>query len=170
LLGCCEKVSETGDTARCVNELFEPATETDSRDPTSGSLEVVDDCELIRRGITGRLLAVEAPATNFLVDPVAFFLAGEGAGLRNSRPVAAVLPDDTIWLSGSSSSADSGGDTNRAVGLGPDDEGPLAFFRMGCEGRGFEAEETWLFKPLSLDLASGDGSRVSGRGEARRST
>lgn len=32
-----------------------------------------------------------------------------------------------------SSTSDPGGDTNRAVGRGPEAEGPLGFFRIGCK-------------------------------------
>jgi hypothetical protein len=51
--------------------------------------------------------------------------------IGNSNPVVAVLPDEGMSLSLPWPSSDSGGDTNRAVGLGPVVSGLLAFFKMG---------------------------------------
>lgn len=53
-----------------------------------------------------------------------------------------VLVDDATSLSllPTSSASDPRGDTNRAVGRGPEAEGPLGFFRMGFPG-GFLVEE-----------------------------
>lgn len=147
-----EVASGIGDTARCIIAFRDPAEPT-SRDPLS---EVVDDCELILLGRSGRLFAPPEDATNFLVGPV-FFLAGDADDTRTSFPIVAVLPEEGMSLSLSSSSADSWGERKRAVGRGPDDEGPLAFLRMGCDGGGLEALEERLFKEA---LAEGVGSTV----------
>jgi hypothetical protein len=50
----------------------------------------------------------------------------------------AVLPEDTS--SSLTSSSEPAGDTKRAVGRGPEAEGPLDFFRIGCRGGGLEEE------------------------------
>lgn len=88
---------------------------------------------------------------------------------RISDKGVTVLPDETISeslpSSCSSSFADSCGETNRAVGRGPEDDGPLDFFKMGWAGGGLEALEDMLFSPLlsfaedeALGTGIGEGS------------
>lgn len=55
-------------------------------------------------------------------------------------PVAATLPDDES-SSLETSSSESCGETNLAVGRGPDVEGPLDFFRIGCGGGGLDDDD-----------------------------
>lgn len=43
---------------------------------------------------------------------------------------------------------------NRAVGRGPEEEGPLAFFKIGCGGGGLDALEDRFLTEASPDLAS----------------
>jgi hypothetical protein len=82
---------------------------------------------------------------------VIFF--GEAAtNMGASDAVAAVLPEEGI----SSSSADSWGDTKRAVGRGPDDDGPRAFFRIGWVGGGFEALEDSVLNAESVGFGGRD--------------
>jgi hypothetical protein len=69
-----------------------------------------------------------------------------------SDAVAAVLPEEGI----SSSSADSWGDTKRAVGRGPDDDGPRAFFKIGWVGGGFEALEDSVLNAESVGFEGWD--------------
>lgn len=76
-----------------------------------------------------------------------------------SKPVGAVLPDERPSLSLLPSSPDSGGDTNRAVGFGPPVSGLLAFFKMGCDGGGFDALEDKLLMEASLDFIRGGSGR-----------
>lgn len=75
--------------------------------------------------------------------------------LVSTAELTAVLPDEAASLSRESSSAsDSFGDTNRVLGRGPDAEGPLAFFRIGCGGGGLEDEAgTGFGESPSLDDA-----------------
>lgn len=64
--------------------------------------------------------------------------AGDGRGGGGiSDAVIAVLPEDTS-PSLISSSSEPGGETNRAVGRGPDAEGPRDFFSIGWGGGGLE--------------------------------
>lgn len=96
----------------------------------------------MRRGIAGLLLeAVEAtnPAVFFFgVVWVVFLLSSLAVELveRLESPLlfTAVLPDEagSLSLLSLASPSDPGGDTNRAVGRGPEFEGPLGFFKMGC--------------------------------------
>lgn len=83
-----------------------------------------------------------AEATKRFVGVEGFFLfdfAGDAAAAtRISNPL--VLPEDVPSLVLKSSSADSCGDTNRAVGRGPDFESPLDFFKIGCGGGGRDEE------------------------------
>lgn len=102
-----------------------------SFDPVSDPAE---DCELGLLGNAGRLLEALVDATNFFVGvPLFSNFAGEaeaGDG-RISIPVFAVLVDEGSPPRVEASSSDPGGETNLAVGLGPDVEGPLGFFRIG---------------------------------------
>jgi hypothetical protein len=77
-----------------------------------------------------------------------FFFGEETTYTGASEAVAAVLPEEGI----SSSSADSWGDTKRAVGRGPDDDGPRAFFRIGWAGGGFDALEDSVLNAESVDF------------------
>ena len=139
-------VSAIGDTVRAASELREP-DDCVSRDPTS---EDVASLELSLRGSMGRRL-VAFEATNRFQPPGTFFLAGD-CTVRLSVPVAVVLVEDWSSMSSSSSTADSCGDRNLAVGRGPDAEGPLAFFRIGWEGGGFDALDERLRSPFSLGI------------------
>lgn len=126
-----------------------------SRDATSEPADPVDDCELCRRGSTGRLLEVVVEATNFL--PVGSFFSGlagdldldaaaAAAAARFSRFLVEVSGCFTLpfccellfWAEVSSS--ESGTSTNLAVGRGPEFEGPLGFFKIGWAGGGRDDE------------------------------
>jgi len=111
-----------------------------SLDPASEAVD--DDCELGRRGNMGLRLLAEVVATNFLDVCAVFFsdFAAGGGGGCGCLSDTAVLPDEAA-----PSSPESGGDTNRAVGRGPDDEGPLVFFRIGCKGGGLDEEDVGSF-------------------------
>lgn len=88
-------------------------------------------------------------ATNFLVD--AGFLSGFAGDLdlEGNRAGFRFLVEPSDWLAPLAlccelllccafSSSESGTSTNRAVGRGPELEGPLEFFRIGCEGGGLD--------------------------------
>ena len=166
----CSAIGGTGRGNAAYRELTE---EPPSREPVS---EPTEDCELRRRAISGRRFDADEEATNFFVVPGDFFLsalAGERLDVCFiSSPVVAVLPDDPSSLSlvASStacsifSSSESWGDTNRAVGRGPDAVGPLDFFKMGCRGGGLDADDEKFFAAASLAFFVGDDSR------SRRST
>lgn len=68
-----------------------------------------------------------------------------GGGNCGCISKTAVLPDDTAPSSLPLSSPESGGDTNRAVGRGPEEDGPLVFFRIGWSGGGLDDEEVGSF-------------------------
>lgn len=95
-----------------------------------------EDCELVRLGIVGLRLD-DVDATNvvvFFFNLLACFLFLPSVVLELPGSWELVpLP-----LSPSSSNSDPAGEacgeTNRAVGRGPEAEGPLGFFRMGCKG------------------------------------
>ncbi len=99
---------------------------------------------------------------------------GSGGG-GISKDVTIVLPDETS-SSFVSSLSDAGGETNRAVGRGPEADGPLDFFRIGCGGGGLDDEGVGdLTSPFEESescpwpgLAGNTGSelRVSGPGGA----
>ena len=132
-----------GGTPRCVAEERDPDDEAASRNVTS---DPVDDWELGRLASAGRLLDADELATNFLADPVPDFLSdlvGGGRG-RISWPATAVLPDEPS-SSFLASSSDAWGDMKRAVGRGPEADGPLGFFRMECVGGGFADDEVLSF-------------------------
>jgi hypothetical protein len=63
---------------------------------------------------------------------------GSGGG-GISDAVATVLAG-TSSSAETASSYEAGGDANRAVGRGPEAEGPLDFFRMECGGGGLDDE------------------------------
>lgn len=95
--------------------------------------EIAEDWELCRRPRAGLRREAELDAMNFRPVGVDFFslLADNGAGpLCISRPVPPVLPED-VSASLAASSSDSCGEMNRAVGRGPDADGPLDFFKIG---------------------------------------
>jgi hypothetical protein len=71
------------------------------------------------------------------VDSSSACVSGIGGGGISEE--TAVLPEDTS-PSLISSSSEPAGDTKRAVGRGPEAEGPLDFFRIGCRGGGLEEE------------------------------
>lgn len=83
---------------------------------------------------------------------VIFFFGGSVTYTGASDTVAAVLPEEGI----SSSPADSWGDTKRAVGRGPDDDGPRAFFKIGWAGGGFEALEDNVLNAESVGFEGRD--------------
>lgn len=84
---------------------------------------------------------------------------GDSVDIAISKPVIAVLPDEGMSLSLPPSSSDSGGDANRAVGFGPEDNGFLDFFKIGCDGGGFEALDDRLLMEVSLDFIRGGSGR-----------
>lgn len=135
---------------------FDDEDELPSLDPISDPA-VAEDCELWRRGMAGRRLeAVDATKA-----PAFFFGAVAGGFLRSSLVVEISGALASAPLGGAacaspgddSSSSDSGGETNRAVGRGPDVEGPLGFFKMGCEGGGL-LDEGWYGFAASIPIAS----------------
>ena len=94
----------------------------------------VEDCELGLLGNTGRLLEAVVDTTNFFVGvPLFSIFAGdaEAGDGRISMPVFAVLVEEGSSPRVDVPSSEPGGDTNLAVGLGPDVEGPLGFFKIG---------------------------------------
>lgn len=106
-------------------------------------LASTDDWELGRRVSTGlECLFAALDAVYFLPVGVDLFspFTGDFAGRRICMPVAAVLPED-VSLSLDASSSESCGETNLAVGRGPDVEGPRDFFRIGCGGGGLEDDD-----------------------------
>lgn len=130
--------------------------ELPSLDPTSDPA-AAEDCELWRRGIAGRRLepvdATKAPvfflgtiAGDFLRSSLAVGIPGTFASGPFGGAACPSPGDD-------SSSSDSGGETKRAVGRGPDVEGPLGFFRIGCEGGGL-LDEGWYGFATSIPIAS----------------
>lgn len=119
---------------------------------TSLEPESPEDCELFFLGSTGLLLAAAVDATNFL--PWDFFFDGDATGCRISNPGVTVLADEGA-LSFSPSSSDGCGDTKRAVGRAPDVEGPLGFFKIGCDGGGLAAlDERSLRRRFSWSAVS----------------
>ena len=109
-------------------------------------LASTDDWELGRRVIPGlECLFAALDAVYFLPVGVDFFspFTGDFAGRRICMPVAAVLPED-VSLSLAASSSESCGETNLAVGRGPDVEGPRDFFRIGCGGGGREDDDAMV--------------------------
>lgn len=146
-------------TELCGPDCLELSEELPSFDPTSAPLTVAEDCELTRRGIAGlRLEAVEAtnPVVFFLGVALLAFLFSSLAvelvePLESSLWWTAVVPDKANSLSFPSlpSPSEPGGETNRAVGRGPELEGPLGFFKMGC---GCFADDGALFVAFALPL------------------
>lgn len=143
--------SAIGDTARCAPRYLALREDRSSREPTSEP--VADDWELCRRGIAGRRLededATKAPVF-FLDKPLVIFLclsfAARLACFDWDAAVPWALADESASLSFvSSSTSDPGGETKRAVGRGPDVEGPLGFFRIGWDGGGLEEDEGMVF-------------------------
>jgi hypothetical protein len=147
---CAVCASAIGEIARILSGVRDDASdETVSRELGSA---VTEFCELPRLGpITGRrLFALDA--TNRFVDCPLFF-TGEGTVAVEcfiSSPLTVVLSDEVISGSFSSSSGESWGDRNRAVGRGPVADGPRDFFKIGCAGGGFEALDERLRRPLSF--------------------
>lgn len=141
---------------------FEPADEELPPFETTASTFPFEDCEPCLRGSCGFRLDAEVVATYFLPGVVFFFscleVLGEAFGARASKPpVVAVLFGDgsSTALSGPfvgslPSSADSWGDINLAVGFGPEADGPLDFFSIGCAGGGLDEEDERGFKGGSV--------------------
>lgn len=71
---------------------------------------------------------------------------GNGGGGISELSTEVVL-DDAASPSFPVSSPEAGGEANRAVGRGPDEDGPLDFFRIGCGGGGLEEEGVNPFFP-----------------------
>lgn len=94
--------------------------------------EPVDDCELCLLGKTGRLFDVVDEATNFLGAGFLSTLTGDTEldDARVSGFLLVELPALFSPLCCEVSSSESGTSTNRAVGLGPEFEGPLGFFKI----------------------------------------
>jgi hypothetical protein len=86
------------------------------------------------------------------------FLAAEGRGGGGISVAAAAGLADTTSASWIASSLVVGGDANRAVGRGPDEEGPLDFFRMGWDGGGLEEDGV---NPLLLSDGTDPSAEVS---------
>ena len=74
-------------------------------------------------------------------------LADGGSGGGGISKAAAAVLADTASSTEIASSYEAGGDANRAVGRGPDVEGPLDFFRMECGGGWFEDDGFGSFLP-----------------------
>jgi hypothetical protein len=72
---------------------------------------------------------------------------GSGGG-GIAETVAAAVPVDMVSPSWMASSPEAGGDANRAVGRGPDEDGPLDFFKIGCGGGGLEDDGVSPFLPM----------------------
>lgn len=91
-------------------------------------------------------------ATNFLPAEGVVFLSALSAVGRGGGGISDVaLSDDTTSFA--ASSPDSGGRSNRAVGRDPDAEGPLGFFKIGCDGGGREDDGVGCFgTTLSIEL------------------
>ena len=77
--------------------------------------------------------------------PVDCCLADKGSGGGGISKAAAAVLADTASSTEIASSYEAGGDAKRAVGRGPDVEGPLDFFRMDCGGGGFEEDGVGSF-------------------------
>lgn len=120
-----------------VGAAFSPlAGKTDG----GGGISVTDPADIEAGGpgvIAAGEVITEATACLCLADE------GSGGG-GISDAVAAALFDvaSPSWIA---SSAVVGGDANRAVGRGPDAEGPLDFFRIGCGGGGLEDDGVGSF-------------------------
>ena len=85
--------------------------------------------------------------------PCLFFTTnGSGGGGISAAATAAVLVGvaSPSWIA---SSPEVGGDAKRAVGRGPDEEGPLDFFKMGWAGGGLEDEGVNPLLPLEREDA-----------------
>lgn len=115
-----------------------------------------------------RLEAVEATKVVFFfgVVLVAFFLSSLAVELVETfeSPLwfTAVLPDEARSASLLSSS-DPEGETNRVLGRGPEFEGPLGFFKMGCGCFVEDDGVDFVAFDLPFDLASdGPALDVSG--------
>lgn len=145
-------------TELCCPDCLELSEELPSFDPTSAPLIMVEDWELTRRGIAGlRLEAVEATnAVFFFLGVVLLAFLFSSLAVELVEPLesplwlTAVLPDEASSLSLPSlpSASDPGGETNRAVGRGPELEGPLGFFKMGCGC--FAEDDGVLFEAFAL--------------------
>lgn len=72
-------------------------------------------------------------------------LAAEGSGGGGISEVVAGLLVGASSPAQMASSYEAGGEANRAVGRGPDVDGPLVFFRIECAGCGASAEGTGSF-------------------------
>lgn len=81
--------------------------------------------------------------------------------LAISEFAVAVLPDEGILLSLVSSWSDSGGgEANRAVGRGPAVANGLRdFFKIGCDGGGFDALDDRFLEDTTFDFIRGDSGR-----------
>jgi hypothetical protein len=94
-------------------------------------------------------------AGNWFVEgvPCLFFTNnGNGGGGISAAATAAVLVGvaSPSWIA---SSPEVGGDAKRAVGRGPDEEGPLDFFKIGWGGGGLEDEGVSPLLPLEREDA-----------------
>ncbi|KAI6753165.1 hypothetical protein HG531_005334 [Fusarium graminearum] len=133
--GCCRAaLRDPPDVPNPVSRIRGSAVEVDFFD---------GDIFLLARGEEG---------VNFWGGIVVFFIGEAVTYAGASEAVAAVLPDEGI----SSSSADSWGDTKRAVGRGPDADGPRTFFKIGWVGGGFEALEDRVLNAESVGLDERD--------------
>lgn len=88
---------------------------------------------------------------------------GSGGGGISEAVIDAVLVD-TASPSWMASSPEAGGEANRAVGRGPDEDGPLDFLRIGCGGGGLEEEGVRPFFPIDEAEPCSGVSRRGGVG------
>lgn len=125
-----------------------------------------EDWELGRRARGGLACLLAAlVAVNFRCVGVDFLppLTGDFTVARRiSRPFVAMLPDD-VSSSFTSSSSDTWGDMNRAVGRGPEVEGPLDFLRIGCGGGGLKEEDNMGSFAVDLSAAGFLGTSIAPR-------
>jgi hypothetical protein len=151
--------SDIGETGRWDPSCLELKGTLLSLGPTSDP--AVEFCELCRRGMAGRRLDADeaTKAADFFlgVPPVdflgfSFALDPLESCFKSVTALVGVLSEVANSLSPiSSSPSDLGGDANLAVGRGPDVEGPLGFFRIGCAGGGLDEDDgIGLIDPLSL--------------------
>lgn len=88
-------------------------------------------------------------------------LTDNGSGGGSISEEVAAVPVETPLLAKAATSTDPGGDTKRAVGRGPDAEGPLDFFKMGWGGGGLEEEGVSDFIPSARLNSCPEWRRVS---------
>ena len=122
---CCFGFSSIVGTELCEPSYLDPNDESPSLGPTSEA--PAEGCELDLRTIPGRLLDVVDT-----MNAVAFFLGLVDRPFDfSSLAVGGPRSLAVLTVMVSSSIPGSGGDTNRAVGRGPEAEVPLGLFKIG---------------------------------------